>query len=63
MNFSLSREVYGGLPWMVDRSTFSAFYNVLKDFRKGVAFASDGEKLNSSFLYNTKNVTRIATDT
>lgn len=59
MNYALAREVYGGLPWMVDRLSFSTLSSMLKDFRNGVPFSAIGEsKLNSMSFYGVMTGTR-----
>lgn len=51
----LAREIYGGVPWFVDRASFSTLINILKDSRNGVSFNAVGdEKANSVEFFNVE---------
>ncbi|MFN0254499.1 S49 family peptidase [Pedobacter ureilyticus] len=59
MNYSLAREIYGGAPWMVDASTFSALRSMLNDFRAGVNFHAKEDKNNAIALVKISAATKI----
>lgn len=59
MNYSLAREIYGGVPWMVDASTFTALKSMLNDFRSGVKFQSKEDKNNNISLVKISAATKI----
>lgn len=60
MNYALAREIYGGLPFMVDRSTFVAQSQMLKDFRTGAIFEkSDTNRLNSCHLIEIQSGVKV----
>lgn len=64
LNFALSREIYGGIPWMVDRLTFATMSNMLSDFRNGVQFnQAASEKLNSISLYGVDSRGKLVSTT
>lgn len=61
INFALSREIYGIVPWMMDIHSIPVMNTVLGQFSNGNSFESPEEKYNSLSSYNFKNETRLIT--
>lgn len=62
MSFGLSREIYGRTAWAVDGETFSAYLNIIKDFRNGVSQISGTEKYNSVFVLDLLSGTKVISE-
>lgn len=61
ISFPLAREIYGVTPWMVDHYTLPALSAMLENFQKGVKLEEAEIKLNTPFIYDPSNETRIIT--
>lgn len=59
INFNLAREIYGITPWMMDAHSIPVMTSILKDVKNGVKFEIPETKLNSTFVYDLKNQTKI----
>lgn len=61
MNFGLSKEIYGGIPWMVDPISFNYLSKMLSNFRKGITLEVPDVKYNSMFCLEVDSNTKIVT--
>lgn len=61
MNFGLSKEIYGGTPWMMDPVSFNYMSSMLKNFRNGVSLDIPDVKYNSFEVLDVANVDKIVT--
>lgn len=59
INFSLAKEIYGLTPWMMDVHSIPVMTAILKDIKNGVRFETSEIKLNSTYIYDFKNETKI----
>lgn len=59
INFTLAREIYGLTPWMMDIHSIPVMTSILGDVKNGVKFEVPEIKLNSTFVYDLKNQTKI----
>jgi ClpP class serine protease len=61
MNFGLSKEIYGGTPWMMDPVSFNYMSSMLKNFRNGVSLDVPDIKYNSFEVLDVANADKIVT--
>jgi len=61
MNYGLAKEIYGGVPWMMDSVSFNYMSSMLKNFRNGVSLELPDQKHNSFSLLNVQNEDKIVT--
>lgn len=61
MNYGLAKEIYGGVPWMMDSVSFNYMSSMLKNFRNGIYLEIPDQKHNSFSLLNVQNEDKIIT--
>ena len=59
INFQLAKEIYGLTPWMMDIHSIPVMSAILRDIKNGVQFEPVEVKLNTPYIYNPSNETRI----
>jgi ClpP class serine protease len=59
INFQLAKEIYGLTPWMMDTYSIPVMSAILSDLKNGVQFEPVEVKLNTPYLYNPENETRV----
>lgn len=62
INFELSREIYGGVPWCVDAVSFRSLSCLLSDLRNGVNVEVPEIKYNSLFVQDLKSNLKVISD-
>lgn len=61
MNFSLAKEIYSLTPWMMDVHSIPVMSAILENIKNGIPLEVPEVKLNTPFIYDIKNETRIIT--
>jgi ClpP class serine protease len=60
LNYRLAKEIYGGVPWCVDESSYSVLMSILQNAKDGVDLESSGGKLNSTFIWDSSQSTIVS---